>query len=457
MSEYLGGDPSRSGSNDEAARAARLKVIVDRLASGARPADVKREFHELIKGADAAEVAALEQALIESGTPVEEVQRLCEVHADVFRSGLERGAREERMPGHPVHTFQAENREAKKRLRALSFSSLRSLLSLRQAIAELKAIITHYERKENQLFPYLEKTGFTGPSKVMWGKHDEIREVFRALDQAFADADLRRVRALARDLSKRMRMMIFMEERILFPNALKRLSAVDWAAIRRGEDAIGFAWVKPGAEWDPALAGAAPVVAAPAAAAPVAAGAGAGAGGSGARASGLYKNFEAAIARKAAGADAPAPATDPGIPGAGGTISRDSSIPLSEGALPLDVLDRILTMLPLDLSFVDAEDRVRYYSDSPHRVFPRSPAIIGREVQNCHPPKSVHIVEQILAAFKAGEKDSADFWIEMGGRFIHISYKAVRDDAGAYLGCLEMSMDATDLRALTGQRRLLDW
>ena len=272
----------------------------------------------------------------------------------------------------------------------------------------------------------------------MWGKHDEIRAVFRALDQALADADVRRVRALARELSKRMRMMIFMEERILFPNALKRLSAADWAAIRRGEDAIGFAWVKPGAEWDPALAGARPL--------------NAGTGGSG-----LYRNFEAAIAGKATGADAPAPVTDSGTEGAAGTISRSTSIPLSQGALSLDVLDRILTMPPVDLSFVNTNDRVRYYPDSPHRVFPRSPAIIGREVQNCHPPKSVHIVEEILGAFKAGEKDRADFWIEMGGRFIHISYMAVRNDDGEYQGCLEMSMDATDIRALTGQRRLLDW
>ena len=132
-------------------------------------------------------------------------------------------------------------------------------------------------------------------------------------------------------------------------------------------------------------------------------------------------------------------------------------IPLSVGGLPLDYLDRIMKALPFDISFVDANDRVMYYSDSPHRVFPRSPGIIGREVQNCHPPDSVEVVERILDAFRKKEKDKADFWIQMGPKFVYISYKPIYDDAGTYLGTLEMSMDATELRGLEGQRRLLDW
>lgn len=407
MSEFLSkADPDR---------ASKLKAIVDKLATGARPAEVKREFHELIRDADAAEVAALEQSLIEGGTPVEEVQRLCEVHADVFRSGLERGGRPERMPGHPVHTYLAENREAARRAGHLARAALGGIEAIRQALDGLRPIIVHYERKENQLFPYLERAGFTGPSKVMWGKHGEIRAAFKAVDEACAAGDARAARRGARDLARRIKTMIFMEERILFPNALKRLSEADWAAVRRGEDAIGFAWVRPGAQWDPALAGSP----------------------SGAEAPGQYANLAAAV-------DA-----------AGRASSTD--IPLSTGSLSLDWLDRMLKALPLDLSFVDAEDKLRYYSDSPRRVFPRSPGIIGRAVQNCHPQKSVAVVEKILEAFKKKEKDRADFWLEKDGRFILISYKAIYDDAGTYLGTLEMSMDATDIRALTGQRRLLDW
>jgi DUF438 domain-containing protein len=416
MSEYL--------TDTDSDRAARLKIIIDRLAAGASPAEVKRKFHELIRGADAAEVAALEQSLIEGGTPVEEVQRLCEVHADLFRSGLERGERPERMPGHPVHTYLAENREAGRRARALAASALGGIDGIGKALAGLRPVIVHYERKENQLFPYLERTGFTGPSKVMWGKHDEVRAAFKAVDEACKAGDARAARRSARDLARRVRAMIFMEERILFPNALKRLSEADWAAVRKGEDAIGFAWVKPGAEWDPAFAVAS---------------------------SGKDPASPARPAQPAAVAEAAGQAEAPGAP------AGSASILLSTGSLPLDWLDRMLKALPVDVSFVDAEDKVRYYSDSPHRVFPRSPGIIGRSVQNCHPQKSVAVVEKILDAFRRKEQDHAEFWLEKDGRFILISYKAIYDDSGTYLGTLEMSMDATDIRALTGQRRLLDW
>jgi hypothetical protein len=464
MSEHLGTE------HDKAAQTARLKTIIDKLAAGASPAAVKKEFHELIKDADAVEVATMEQSLIEGGLPVEEVQRLCEVHADVFKAGLERGEKSERMPGHPVHTYLAENKTARKLSRNLVFASFfGGIDAIRNAATSLRPIITHYARKENQLFPYLERSGFTGPSKVMWGKHDEIRTVFRELDTALEQGDAPVSRRKARDLGRRIRMMIFMEEKILFPNALKRLSEGDWAAVRRGEDAIGFAWVKPGAQWDPAL------VAPATASTSVAGEAGKQTSGSQAAPSAgdRYANLNTAMA--AATAKATTQTTHPtqaaeamqtnqatpdaqqNLPGQPVAVDATTMLPLSTGSLPLDYLDRILRSLPVDISFVDANDQVMYYSDSPHRFFPRSPAIIGRSVQNCHPHKSVATVEKILEAFKNKEKDKADFWIQMNGRFIIISYKPIYDDNGVYLGTLEMSWDATDIRALEGQRRLLDW
>jgi DUF438 domain-containing protein len=129
---------------------------------------------------------------------------------------------------------------------------------------------------------------------------------------------------------------------------------------------------------------------------------------------------------------------------------------LSTGALTIGQIDLLLTHLPVDVSFVDAEDIVRYYSETEDRIFVRTPAVIGRKVQNCHPGKSVHVVDAILKAFKAGTRDKAEFWIEIVGRFIHIRYFAVRDKAGAYKGCLEVSQDVTGIRALSGQKRLLD-
>ena len=131
-------------------------------------------------------------------------------------------------------------------------------------------------------------------------------------------------------------------------------------------------------------------------------------------------------------------------------------LPLPTGALTLAQLDLLFRALPFDVTYVDENDRVRFYSEG-ERVFPRSPGAIGREVRNCHPPKSLHKVEEILAEFKAGTKDEAEFWIEMGPKFVHIRYFALRDADGAYKGCLEVVHDATHVRSLSGNRRIVDW
>jgi DUF438 domain-containing protein len=135
----------------------------------------------------------------------------------------------------------------------------------------------------------------------------------------------------------------------------------------------------------------------------------------------------------------------------------DTLLDLDTGALAPELINLLLTHLPVDVSFVDEEDTVRYYSAKKDRIFPRSPGVIGRKVQNCHPPKSIDVVSRILKAFKAGTRDTAEFWIETGGKFVHIRYFAVRDAKGRYRGCLEVSQDVTRIRALAGQKRLLDW
>ena len=136
---------------------------------------------------------------------------------------------------------------------------------------------------------------------------------------------------------------------------------------------------------------------------------------------------------------------------------NDSSLSLDTGQLSVEQINIMLKHLPVDVSFVDASDELRYYSDTPQRIFARTPAVIGRKVQNCHPPKSVHVVQKIIDAFRAKEKDTAEFWIELKGRFIHIRYFAMRDKEGNYRGTLEVSQDVTEIRKLEGERRLLDW
>ncbi|MFQ3548067.1 MAG: PAS domain-containing protein, partial [Termitinemataceae bacterium] len=277
-----------------------------------------------------------------------------------------------------------------------------------RALNDFRNILIHYTRKENQLFPYLEAVGFDAPSKVMWGKHDEIRALFREIEEALQQHDVSSAVRKARALAGKAEKMFFMEEHILFPTALRKLDERTWVAIRRGEAAIGYAWIQPGNVWDPDIA--------------------------------AYKEQASATTETI-----PQPDHMPG------------SIHLGEGWLTAEQIDLMLKNLPIDVSFVDENDRVLYYSDTAERIFPRSPGVIGRNVANCHPPKSVHIVKRILEAFRNKEKQVAEFWIELGGKFIHIRYFPVYDAQGNYKGTLEVSQDVTSIRTLEGQRRLLDW
>ncbi|MDP2790579.1 MAG: DUF438 domain-containing protein [Rectinemataceae bacterium] len=403
MGEFEGIDPQRQ---------VKLKEIIGKLHKGSPVGEVKREFARLIQGVSAAEIAAMEQSLIDGGMPVEEVQRLCEVHVQVFENSLAKGKKPAEIAGHPVQTMIEENRLAKQKARALKAAarawawSLGSREAAQAALEDLAPIIIHYTRKENQLFPYLEKQGFTGPSRVMWGKHDETRALFKEAKEALEAKDSKAAKprgfySLARTLGAKIEKMIFMEEHILIPEATRRLSERDWAEIRQGEDAIGFAWVEP---------------------------------------SSLY---DAGIVLAKTRALAPVKAAD--------------LLDLATGRVPKELLDTALRTMPVDISIIDENDKVLYYSDAPHRIFPRSPAAIGRSVQNCHPQKSVDTVNKILTAFRKKEKTKARFWIEMGGRFILIEYYALYGAAGEYRGTLEVSQDLTELRALQGQRRLLDW
>jgi DUF438 domain-containing protein len=188
--------------------------------------------------------------------------------------------------------------------------------------------------------------------------------------------------------------------------AFDTLSDEEWAAVRAGEGEIGYAFITGVPAWPPA---------------------------------------DEAAAGGAGAAGAPAgPAAPAGL------------LELKTGGLTLEQLNLMLTALPIDVQFVDEHDQVRFYSEG-ERIFPRSPGVIGRKVQNCHPPASVHKVQQVIDAFRAGDKSTAEFWIELGGKFLHIRYFAVRDAAGAYRGTVETAQDVTGIRALEGQRRLLDW
>ena len=213
-----------------------------------------------------------------------------------------------------------------------------------------------------------------------------------------------------------------MEERILYPTAMKKLNDGHWVEIRQGEAEIGYAWTTPGDLWDPSVV--------------------------------IAKN---AVSNLGKAIDALDSAPVPDIPAGEQKDNAIPLVPLDVGKLRFHEINLLLKNLPLDITYVDKDDKVLYYSQGIERIFPRSPAIIGRSVQKCHPPKSVHIVEQIVEAFKKKEKASADFWLNMNEHLIYIRYFALFDENGDYAGVIEVSQDITDIQKIKGEQRLLDW
>ncbi|MHB1296440.1 MAG: DUF438 domain-containing protein [Anaerolineae bacterium] len=386
-----------------------LKQMILDLHAGADLEEIKARFRALVGSVSAVEIAQMEQALIDEGLPVEEVRALCDVHVAVFQQGLTADTPPEMTPGHPVHTFKYENYAANELLQLLgqSIAALpeeSALKSARAFATQLAEIDKTYTRKEHLLFPFLEKHGVTGPSSVMWATHDDIRARIKELRRGLEEADVERVRGVWAPLKTAVEQMFYKEENILYPTALKVLAESEWISIRDQSDEIGYCLIRPGNQWLPSA--------------------------------------------QPAARPTPPPATS--WPG-------EATLPLETGALTPEVVNLLLKSLPVDVTYVDEQDTVRYYSEGRQgRIFTRTPAVIGRKVQNCHPPHSVHVVNRILDEMRAGTRDTADFWITMNGRFITIRYVALRDAAGAYRGVVEISQDATDLRTLTGEKRLLD-
>jgi DUF438 domain-containing protein len=396
-----------------------LKHLILQLHEGQAPEAVKDRLAELLGQVPYDVVVEVEQELIAEGLPQEEVLRLCDLHSAVLKGAIDRSGAREAVPGHPVHTFIQENRELARvaaELRALGAAAdfwERAAAGLRL----LADVEKHYLRKENLLFPYLEKHGVSGPPGVMWGKHDETRALLRraletARERPGGAAEARRfAEQELQPLVSSIDEMIFKEENILFPMCLDTLSEDEWREIRRQSPEIGFCLYDPVDEWQPAAAGA---------------------------------SSSAERAGAAPGANSPSGA-------------RPGRIDLPSGSFSPEELQAVLNSLTVDLTFVDAQDTVRFFNQAAGRIFTRTRAILGRKVQQCHPPDSVHVVERILRDFKSGAQSRSAFWIQMGEKFVHIEYVALRDGQGRYLGTLEISQDLSAKRALQGERRLLSY
>jgi DUF438 domain-containing protein len=398
-------------------RKSKLKELILKLHDGGSQEAVRQELLVSLSNIPYGEVIEVEQELIEEGLPEEEVLRLCDAHSAVLQGTVDLSTSKSIPDGHPVDVLMEENKALKRlsdntteELLAIKYRHgedfKQAVLKIRGAFNQLMDVDKHYQRKEYLIFPYLEKVGVTGPPKVMWGKHDEIRDQIKgsieilqienlSKEDLEASAEIVLLPAL-----KGVYEMTIKEEEILFPMLMDTLADGDWYEIQKQSLEIGYCLYDPPVEWKP---------------------------------EGIEPEDINAVQKE------------------GGHIQ------LPTGGFSAEELLAILNTLPIDMTFVDRNDKVKYFSQSSDRIFQRNRAILNRDVRHCHPPASAHIVDKILDDFKSGSQTRAPFWINMKGKMIHIEYFALRNDAGEYLGTLEVSQDLTAYRALEGEQRILSY
>jgi len=383
-----------------------LKKIIRSLHEGASFEDARSEFKKHFEDVTTQEISQMEQALIKEGMTINEVQRLCDVHAAVFDGSISdihqiKGPKE--TPGHPIQVFLAENDRIEQLINEeiepyLDGTGKHNQLMLRVGMDRLAEIHNHYARKEYLFFPNLEKKGIDTPPKVMWAVDDEIRADLKAIQKYLSEIeqDETKIKEDIQNLLTKIRDMIFKENNILMPLLIETLSFFDWVLVDSSSDEIGYFLEKPKDSWK--------------------------------KVDQEEQEEEQTIK---------------------GEVKFDA------GSLSPDVLNQMLNTLPFDMTFVDKDGHVKYFTQGKERIFDRPKTIIGRHVNMCHPPQSVHVVEEIVESFRNGKKDHEDFWIRMKDMFVYIRYFAVRDKNSEYLGTLEITQNIKPIVELEGEKRLI--
>ncbi|MGV8962089.1 MAG: DUF438 domain-containing protein [Candidatus Saccharimonadaceae bacterium] len=408
MSEFI---------NNSLQRKDKLRSLLLKLHAGEDVDTIREQLIEALTNVPYNEVMEVEQEMINSGALTEEeILEFCDLHTAILDGSISQEGAKTIPAGHPVDTFKNENIALKKEtekarnlfetVKTLSSNKLPGLvLQLRTIFNALYDVDKHYKRKEYLLFPYLEKHLITGPPTVMWGKHDETRILLNGSIKAL-ETNITSVKELQAIINSDLKLtldmidgMIMKEEEILFPMSMDTLTQDEWFKIYNETLEFGFCLIDPEDEWKP---------------------------------TGMTVEKQEYVS--------------------------SGAIQLSSGSFDIKQLEALFLHIPIDITFVDADDKVRFFSHSPNRVFERNRSIIGRDVRMCHPPGSVHIVEEIIRDFKSGKENKAVFWMSnFMGRFIYIEYSAVRDKENNYLGVVEVTQDITAMRKLEGDQRLLSY
>lgn len=308
--------------------------------------------------------------------------------------------------GHPIRVYFQENDIIHSLLEELNNTNpTEDFQKYLNVFNELQTIEKRFSRKENQLFPFLERKGWNGPSQGMWSFHDTLRDQIRLILYYIKTKNPEKISTNTPYLIDGIYRLMHTEETVLFPNALALLTEDDWIVMRIGEDEIG--WMLPEKPISFQKQG--------------------------------YLHPSEDFSKREI------------------TFSLENTSHFDEGYMTVEQVNLLFKTIPLDLTYVDENDKVIFYNRGEERVFPRSAGIIGREVKFCHPPKSVDTVLKIVDSFRKGTKNEASFWINFKERLIYIRYFAVRDADKNYKGVIEMSQDITEVKKIEGEKRLLDW
>lgn len=442
-------------------------------------AAAKAELKNRVKVLHPYEVALIEQELkpeVEDECRKEDIQGMIALFEDV----LDR-TRPTLPLNHPILNYYRENDVMRDLLKQVE--DLQQYPAIKNQWLEIYDHIVrwrlHLQRKQNQLYPVLEKKGFTRPTTTMWTLDDFIKDEISAAYNLLKKADVTSLNGGNGELSLMSEAdetafiklqptliadildLIQKEETVLYPTSLTLISSQEFDAMRQGDFEIGFANITPeplSTPWEDGLQ-----------AGSVGAGVEAAVGTGRPDPNGVTTSQAAAEqssnpnAAKVPGVTSNALASEiAALLGKYGYQSPEATdsqqeLNVTNGKLTLEQINLIFQHMPVDFSYVDENEIVKFYNDSAHRVFPRSSNVIGRDVKNCHPRKSVHIVEEIISKFRSGEQDQAEFWINKPDIFIYILYTAVRDRDGRFRGVLEMMQDCTHIRSLTDSQTLLTW
>ncbi|ASJ14240.1 DUF438 domain-containing protein [Thermococcus radiotolerans] len=430
-----------------------LKRLLLRIHEGEDVNELKEEFRVVLSGISPLEIPIIEQELVREGVSAKDIAKMCDLHVELFREavkGTDELEERELPDGHPLKTLYLENKEIMKdsemlNLYARTLATTRDERMREEILGVLEEIVgnlrkvgfTHYNREEMLTFPYIERRGLTAIATVLWTKHDEIRfmvkhlaELLRKRGEMPWEEFVERFKEKAGGASFALSDMVFRENNIYYPTLKALLSDGEWKAIRMQEDEFGYYKVNPPA-WDPGedVEPLHPWEIDPELSAEE------------------LLNLPREIQQTLKGQPLEFDKSE---------LEREGDIDLGTGYVSIEELKAIFEALPVDVTFIDRDDRVRFFSPG-ERIFARTPSVLGRPVQLCHPPKSVHIVNKILKAFKEGRKKEAAFWLRLGPKYVYIRYVPLFGRDGEYLGTLEMTMDIEPYKRIEGEKRLLDW